>query len=333
MQKIWSTYSIKGKIIPNRLVFPPIATEKFHLDDALSQLKEHYKSIAFSGVGTVIVEHSFVSPEGKFSPGQLSISNDEDMAVHRQIVQVIKQGGAVSALQLNHAGAHCLASLQPDLCLSPSSVRRASGEVPLKSMDKNDIEQVINAFSAAATRAVQSGYDMIEIHCAHGFLLSQFLSPLCNHRQDEYGGTLNGRMRLLMELVEAIQAKIPEEILLAVRLGISDQAPDQPQACEGLTLQEGLKVAQNLQQKGIDILDLSGGLCGSRPAECSSQGYFLPFAQAVKESGMKVPTIITGGITDLVFATSVIEEGISDFVGIGRALYQDHLWLKKEKNK
>ncbi len=232
-------------------------------------------------------------------------------------------------MQINHGGAHCLASTGKNIVFGPSCIRRISGEVSVEPMSLQQIHYTVECFQAAAIRAVKAGYDMIEVHAAHGFLLSQYLSPLTNQRKDEYGGSLKNRMRLLMDIVEAIQSAIPDEILLAVRLGIADAHPES-QKPAGLLLKEGIAVAQSLEAKGIDFLDLSGGMCGSRPEDCTKQGYFVPYAQAAREAGIQLPLMITGGIKSLEKAEEIVDQGYADFVGIGRALYQDPRWLKKE---
>jgi NADPH2 dehydrogenase len=332
MDKIWQSYEIKGKKISNRIVFPPIATEKSEKGKVVQGVVDYYQRMADTGIGMLVVEHSYINHDGQFSPGQLSIASDDCVQNHQEIAKAIASSKVFSGVQISHAGAHCLLSMQREHVMGPSNVRMASGDLPVISMSSDDIRNTVEDFARSASRAFSAGYDMVEVHSAHGFLLSQFLSPLTNHRKDGYGGSLNARMRLLMEVVEVVQSTIPDEMILAVRLGISDNTPGLEKRENALSLEDGLVIAKTLQEKKIDLLDISGGLCGSRPAQVESDAYFLPFAQAVKETGIRLPIIITGGIQSLSTAMEIIEEGSSDFVGIGRALYQNPDLLNQQKN-
>jgi NADPH2 dehydrogenase len=332
MKKLWQEFEIKGKKINNRIVYPPIASEKYSAQqEEFPQLFENYQRLASSGVGTLIVEHSYINPTGKFSPKQISVASDDTIDFHRQLAKLIKDQGVFSALQINHAGAHCLASVNPNPAKGPSAIRLNPGEVKVEALSLKEIQQTIEDFAAAALRACKAGYDMVEIHSAHGFLISQFLSPLTNHRTDAYGGDLKNRMRFLLEVVEAVKSALPSEIILAVRLGVSDHPPGLKLNESTYTLTEGIQVAKALEENGIDLLDISGGMCGSRPAQVSDEAYFVPFAQAIKQQGISLPLVITGGVRSLKIAEAVIEQNDADFVGIGRALWENPEWLREEK--
>lgn len=332
MKKLWQEFEIKGKKINNRIVYPPIASEKYSAQqEAFPQLFENYQRLSSSGVGTLIVEHSYINPTGKFSPKQISVASDDTIDFHRQLAKLIKDQGVFSALQINHAGAHCLASVNPNPAKGPSAIRLNPGEVKVEALSIKEIQQTIEDFAAAALRACKAGYDMVEIHSAHGFLISQFLSPLTNHRTDAYGGDLKNRMRFLLEVVEAVKSALPSEIILAVRLGVSDHPPGLKLNESTYTLTEGIQVAKALEENGIDLLDISGGMCGSRPAQVSDEAYFVPFAQAIKQQGISLPLVITGGVRSLKIAEAVIEQNDADFVGIGRALWENPEWLREEK--
>ena len=273
MKKLWQEFEIKGKKISNRIVFPPIASEKYSSQkEELSQLFENYRGLSSSGIGTLIVEHSYINPVGQFSPKQISVASDDTIDFHRQLARLIKKQGVLSALQINHAGAHCLPSMNTNPAKGPSAIRLNPGEVRVEALSLKEIHETVEDFAAAASRAYQASYDMVEIHAAHGFLISQFLSPLTNHRTDAYGGDLKQRMRFLLEVLEAVKSTLPSEMILAVRLGISDHSPGQKLHESSYTVDEGLKVAKTLQEKGIDLLDISGGMCGSRPASVSEIG-------------------------------------------------------------
>jgi 2,4-dienoyl-CoA reductase-like NADH-dependent reductase (Old Yellow Enzyme family) len=186
------------------------------------------------------------------------------------------------------------------------------------------------AFGLAAARGKAAGYDLVEIHCAHGYLLSQFLSPLTNQRQDQFGGTLDNRMRFLLETITAVRSSVGFAYPLMVRLGISDIHPNMTLHSDGLTLEEGIQVAQAVEKAGCDILDISGGLCGSRPAGLTGEAYFLPWLQALRPS-VHVPLLITGGISRSETAAAIIANGDADLVGVGRSLVADPKWISKAK--
>jgi NADPH2 dehydrogenase len=332
MKKIWQSLEIKGKKISNRIVFPPIASERYSADPAsIQELFSSYQKLASSGIGTLIVEHSYINLTGQFSPKQISVASDATLDFHRQLAKLIKDQGVLSALQINHAGAHCLASMNTNPAKGPSAIRLNPGEVRVEALSLKEIQQTVEDFAAAALRACNAGYDMLEIHSAHGFLISQFLSPLTNQRTDAYGGELKHRMRFLLEVLEAVKAVLPVDLILAVRLGISDHSPGQKLHESSYTVEEGLKVAKVLQEKGIDLLDISGGMCGSRPAKVSGEGYFIPYAQAIKQSGISTPIVITGGFRSLEAVELAIERNDTDFVGVGRALWENPEWLNEEK--
>jgi 2,4-dienoyl-CoA reductase-like NADH-dependent reductase (Old Yellow Enzyme family) len=185
----------------------------------------------------------------------------------------------------------------------------------------DELSEITRAFGAAAQRAQSAGFDFVEIHGAHGYLLSQFLSPATNSRSDDYGGDLNGRLALPLGVVGAVREEIGPDFLLLYRLGASDFTPG------GLTMEEGVQAATVLARRGVDLLDISGGLCGAAPPNWDglSQGYFVPMAAGIR-AAVDVPVVVAGGIVEPEFANSVIREGKVDLVAIGRAMLADPDW-------
>ena len=181
---------------------------------------------------------------------------------------------------------------------------------------------MIEAFSLAASRAVEAGFDAVEVHGAHGFLLNQFLSPLSNKRNDEYGGTLENRMRFHSQIIARIKKKIGKSFPLLYRLGAEDMHP------EGLMLKESKAFAKNLEKWGVHAIDVSGGMMGSRPTHLTNPGYYVPLAEAIK-SVVKVPVIGVGGIKTPEFADEVIRRNRADLVAVGRAMLADPEWALK----
>lgn len=274
----------------------------------------------------VITEHAFVCQQGKAHGGQLSIAREEDIPGLRRLADVLHNNGVKAVAQISHAGG---AANPQDTGMEPVSASavqspRAKAGAPLpRAMTVGEIQAVVEAFAQAACRAQEAGFDGVELHAAHGYLLNQFYSTLTNHRTDAYtGATLAGRLRFLLEAVEAVRAAVGQEFLLAVRLGTGDDMPG------GTTVEDSVRACQLLEQAGVDLLDISGGFCGPYWGGSKEQGYFSDWSQAVKEA-VSVPVLVTGGITQPEAARRLLEAGKADLVGVGRALLKDSLWAKR----
>ncbi|MCX6063031.1 MAG: NADH:flavin oxidoreductase [Caldiserica bacterium] len=330
MKDLFSELDVAGVRLANRLVLPPMATEQADAEGLPSPATAgHYGSMATTGVALVVVEHSCVTPEGRASPRQISLASDAHVAGHAAIAAAIHASGALCAAQISHSGSNRRAEM-PGRCLGPSAVENPVSHLVPEEMSKNDIVAVIRAFGAAADRVHRAGYDFVEIHCAHGYLLGEFLSPLTNHRTDTYGGTAAGRRRLPLEIVEEVRAAVHGDLPLMVRLGVADNPPLLQLYEGGLTIAEGVEAARALDDAGVAILDLSAGICGSRPAGITGEAYFRPFAEAVS-SAVRCHVVCTGGITQPQTAQEIIENGTADLVGVGRALVADHDWVRKAR--
>ncbi|RLE54000.1 MAG: NADH:flavin oxidoreductase, partial [Candidatus Methanomethylicota archaeon] len=258
MTTLLDPLEVRGVIFKNRIVMPPMATElATENGEVTDQLIKHYVERC-DKVGLIIVEHSYASIEGKYSPRQLGIYDDKLIDGLSRLAREIKKRGVIAAIQINHAGGKSSSKITGVKPIAPSSVIVPGGVEEPSEMTLGDIERVQEAFEKAAKRAVKAGFDAIEIHGAHGFLLNQFLSPITNKRLDAYGGTLEKRMKFPLEVVERVREAIGDKLLL-YRLGADDMMP------EGLTIEESKKFAVKLEKLGVDIIDVSGGLCGSRP--------------------------------------------------------------------
>ncbi len=311
----------------SRLVMPPMATGKADAAGHVGpQLCSYYTARAEgAALGLIITEHSYVCPVGKAGPGQVSIAEDGAVPGLAQLAAAIRGCGVPAMAQISHAGGVAKpddAALTP---LAPSAVRlpNAAPERPLpRAMEQADLQVVPEAFAAAARRAKEAGFDGVELHAAHGYLLDQFYSPLANRRTDAYGGTLAGRLRLLLETVEAVRGAVGRQYPLAVRLGACDYRDG------GATPEDGIEAAKALEQAGVDLLDISGGFCGFTFPGAQGQGYFAPLTQAIKEA-VSVPVLLTGGIVDGAAARQLLEAGKADLIGVGRALLKDPAWAVK----
>ncbi len=305
----------------NRVAFPPMASEKSTEDGfPTEKLYDHYKKRS-KYPGLVIVEHSYVDPRGRLSENQLGIYSDEHIEKLERLADIIESNGAVSAIQINHAGGQCKEELIGEKPVAPSDAYFED----VDTLTRDQMEEIKNNFVEAAKRAEGAGFDAVEVHGAHGFLLGQFMSPHSNQREDEFGGDdLENRMRFPLEVVEAVKDVITDTSLL-YRLGATDRDD------EGQTVDESKVFAEELEKRGIEMIDVSGNLCGSRPEELEGkQGYFVPLAEDIKEA-VDVPVIGVGGVKDGRYADKVIREGKVDMIAVGREQWQDPEWVSKAK--
>lgn len=330
MSELFSPFEAANVRISNRIVMPPMATEK---SDPVGMVSDasvaDYRRMARSGMGLLIIEHNFIDESGRVSPRQMSIARDECVPGHRRLASAVHEAGVSIALQINHSGSNRLEPFRSQAFGASSVAHPTSGVTPTE-LDHRGIAAIVGSFGRAAARARQAGYDLVEIHCAHGYLLSQFLSPLTNRRRDGYGGKIARRVRFLLEVIEEVKAATGGDFPLMVRLGLTDNPPGHTMFPGGLEMADGLQVALALEKAGIAILDLSGGICGSRPAGVTGEAYYLPLALAARET-VRMPLLTTGGITRAQTAREIIEKGTADFVGVGRALVSDPDWITKAR--
>ncbi len=319
-----SPFRVKNLELRNRLVMPPMATsmagENGHLTPSHV---EHYRKRAAAGVGLIIFEHAYIHPGGKSKPGQAAIDRDEMVTGFREVTGAVKGEGAAIALQITHAGSAADPGSPGLRRVGPSAVAHPTwGTVP-EELTADEIAQIVGWFGEAAKRAIAAGFDAAEIHGAHGYLLNQFLSPLTNVRTDEYGGSPENRMRLPLEVVRAVREAVGPDYPLLYRLGAWDGTKG------GLMIDDAARVARALVEAGVDVVDVSGGMCGSRPDFLQGvQGYFVPLAARIrKEAG--VPVICAGGITEPEFANRLVKYDRVDLVGVGRAMLADPGWARK----
>jgi 2,4-dienoyl-CoA reductase-like NADH-dependent reductase (Old Yellow Enzyme family) len=281
-------------------------------------LISHYTRRAL-GVGLVIVEHSYVTKNGKLSLKQLGIYEDELIKGLADLAESVHSKGTPVCIQITHAGRRANSSICGSQPVAPSAIPASeSDEVP-RELKKHEIDGLVKLFGEAARRARKAGFDAVEIHGAHGFLLNQFASPLSNRRTDEYGGSLEKRIRFPLEVVEEVRKTTGSDFPLLYRLGTSDGQEG------GVTIAECQVFARRLVEAGISVVDVSGGHAGSRPEGLVSQGYFLPQAEKIKQA-VEVPVIGVGGIKDPKFADEAIRQKRVDLVAVGRAILADPDW-------
>jgi NADPH2 dehydrogenase len=310
-----------GKTARNRVVVPAMASGT--ADErgfATPVTATHYGRLAESGAGIVMVEYSFVSREGRSEANQLGADRDEQVPGLMRVAEAIGARGALSFLQLTHAGGKSERALTGGRLLTPSGVR-----VPAKDRELEDpgepasfeeIESLRRSFADAVGRAERAGFDGVELHSAHGYGLNQWLSGVTNRRQDEYGGSLEGRMRFLLELVTAIRAAAPS-LLVSVRI------PGQDWIEGGLSLGEMKRVARELERAGADLINVSSGLGGwRRPIERRGEGYLVDEATVI-QGAVDVPVIGVGGIETGEYIDRALAERWFRLAAVGRAILKD----------
>jgi 2,4-dienoyl-CoA reductase-like NADH-dependent reductase (Old Yellow Enzyme family) len=295
-----------------------MATERGEITDAHI---EHYVRRAEAGVGMVIVEHAYVRRDGRINARQMGVYDDSLIPSLKRLIDALRASGTVVGIQITHGGGKATTELIGRQPISASDVLVPGAAESARAATRGEMAEIVEAFAAAALRAKEAGFHFVEVHGAHGYMLSQFLSPLTNVRADEYGGDLNGRLRLPLEVVRAVRHAVGDDYLLLYRLGANDYKPG------GLTQEEGRQAAVALVESSVDVLDISGGLGGAAVPgwDGVSQGYFVPMAADI-QAAAKAPVVVAGGITEPAFADRVIREGKVDLVGIGRAMLSNPDW-------
>ena len=325
MADLRSELNIKNLHLRNRLVLPPMAREATAGDGLVTErlLRYYAEKAAGAFLGLVITEHCYIMPEGKASHGQISAASDEAIPGLRQLTDTLHGCGVPCVCQINHAGGRAKQSVTGLPSAAPSAVWADGARFSDRELSKADILAVVEAFAAAARRAKDAGYDAVEIHSAHSYLLNQFYSPLANRRGDAYGGSLHKRLRIHFEVLEAVRAAVGEETPVFLRLGSIDDRPG------GSELADAVEASRLLAGAGVDVLDISGGFCGFvlRGRE-QEQGYFSFVSEAIREA-VSVPVILTGGVTDPLAADNLLRGGKADLIGVGRAILQDSRWPEK----
>jgi NADH:flavin oxidoreductases, Old Yellow Enzyme family len=308
----------------NRLVMPPMATAKAESDGKVSQeILSYYKEKTEGGyIALTIIEHSFIKPEGKASRNQLSVSENSTIEGLRKLADVIHQNGSKAIMQLNHAGSAAKEEVIGTTTVGPSAVANIrQGDMP-RELTSKEIDDVTQAFYDAARRTKEAGFDGVEIHSAHGYLLNQFFSPLTNKRSDEYGGSVHNRIRIHIKVIEAVRKAVGKDFPILLRLGASDYIEG------GTTIEDSKIAAQEFEKAGIDILDISGGFCGYNVPGSTEQGYFAPLTEAIKKV-VSIPVILTGGITEVKAAEQLIANNKADLIGVGRTIFKDSKWPQR----
>jgi len=307
---------VKGLTFRNRIVMPPMQTGRATVKGAVTDRLVSFYVRRSTALGLLIVEHCYVSSSGKLSPKQLGIYDDELIGGLERLSGRIHAAGTPVVVQITHAGGVANREVIGAEPAGPS----ATGKT--RELTRSEIEALVEDFAVAAERVIKAGFDGVELHGAHGFLLNQFFSPLLNKRVDEYGGSLENRMRFPLMVVEEVRKRVKGRLLL-YRLGADDLAPN------GTQIESSVAFAVKLEQLGVDVVDVSGGLCGSEPKQLRNvKGYFVPQAYEIKKA-VRAPVIGVGGITEAEYADMLVRDGKVDLVAVGRAFWKDPKWAEK----
>jgi len=333
MSRLFEPWSLGTLSLPNRIVIAPMCQYSAEEGSATDWHLVHLGHLALSGAGMLIVEATAVTPEGRISPQDLGLYSDANEAALARVLKVVRAHSPIRmAIQISHAGRK--ASSRPPWehgtqihphepggwkTLAPSAVPHSDGEDVPEPLDLAGLQRLREAFVATALRAVRLGFDGIEIHGAHGYLLHQFLSPLANERVDAYGGSRENRMRFPLEVFDAVRAAVPAQVPVWMRISATDWVPG------GWDIEGTVALSQLLKTRGCAAIHVTTG--GVSPAQAIKlgPGYQVPYAQRVKAE-VGLPTLAVGLITEPEQAESIIANGEADAVSLARAMLYDPRW-------
>jgi 2,4-dienoyl-CoA reductase-like NADH-dependent reductase (Old Yellow Enzyme family) len=337
MASLFEPFTLKDVTLRNRIAVSPMCQYSAHDGMINDWHRVHLGALARGGAGLLVVEATAVSPEGRITPGCLGLWNDEQAAALAPSVQLIKDAGAVPGIQIGHAGRKASANkpwegddhiVEGDPrgweTIAPSAIAYGGGlsKVPHE-MTKADIERVKLAFVDSARRALASGFQWLELHFAHGYLAQSFLSQHSNHRTDEYGGSLENRSRFIIETLQAVRAVWPENLPLAMRLGVIEFDGNDEE-----TLQEAIELVKRLKANGLDFIDVSMGFSLGKASIPWGPAFLGPVAARVRrEAG--IPASTSWYISTPQQADGLVRDGAVDLVMLARPLLNDPHWPYK----
>jgi 2,4-dienoyl-CoA reductase-like NADH-dependent reductase (Old Yellow Enzyme family) len=331
MPNLFSPLIIRGVTLRNRIAVSPMC--EYSSDDGFANDWHlvHLGSRAVGGAGLVITEAAAIEPRGRISPADLGIWKDAHIEMLARIARFIRERGAAPGIQLAHAGrkgstrvpweggAVITQSEGGWQTVAPSPIAFRPGEPVPAELSKSDIRAIVDAFAAATRRAVAAGFQIVEIHAAHGYLIHEFLSPLSNHRADEYGGAFDGRIRLALEVAGAVRGAWPDSLPLFMRISAVDWMDG------GWQIEDSVELARRLRPLGVDLIDCSSA--GNVPNAKVQVGpaYQTPFAERIRrESGILTGAV--GMITEPRQADAIVRAGQADIVLLARELLRDPYW-------
>lgn len=332
MSILFSPVSLRSLTLPNRIVVSPMCQYVAEEGRATTWHLIHLGHMALSGAGLLCIEATAVEPEGRITAGDLGLWDDTTEAALRPVLAAIRQHSKIGVImQLAHAGRKASSDVPWEggqlvpvsaggwVPVAPSAVPQRDGELPPAALDVTGMQRIREAFVASARRAMRLGLDGIEIHGAHGYLLHEFLSPIANRRTDQYGGSLENRMRFPLEVFDAVRAEVPADKPVGVKVSATDWID------RGWDVAQTIAFAQELKQRGVDWISVSSGGISPLQKITLGPGYQVPFAQVVKQA-TGVNTIAVGLITQARQAEELLASGQADQVALARAMLYDPRW-------
>lgn len=314
MTALFTPITIQGMTLKNRIAMPPMCMYSATKNgEATDWHRIHYPTRAVGGVSLIILEATGIEPRGRITEQDLGIWDDAQVSGLREIVKLVQGFGARIGIQLAHAGRKSETREQP---VGPSPIPFDKESPTPKELSRDEIRGIVKAFGKSAHRAKEAGFDVIEIHAAHGYLLNEFFSPLANQREDEYGGTIENRVRLTLEVIEEVRKYWSGPLF--VRISAEEYAE------QGNHLSEALAFSRYLKQAGVDLIDVSSGGVVDVPIE-DYPGYQVKFSEAIRRE-VGIPTSAVGLIQEPQQALAIIEKGQADLVMMGRELLRHPYW-------
>ncbi|MDD5921797.1 MAG: NADH:flavin oxidoreductase [Eubacteriales bacterium] len=318
MKKLATKLDVGNLTLSGRFVIPPMAVETAPYGLVTDATKAHYQTIAEkSGAALILTEHFYVDYLGKASRKQLSAADDSVIPGMKVLTDAVHTSSRSKFFcQISHAGRQSSPKFTQHTLMAPSPIAKPGLSFVPQEMSEEQIQEEVWRFGQAARRVKAGGFDGVEIHAAHGYLLNQFYSPLSNQRTDEYGPqSVENRMRFLIQVVREVRKQVGDDFPIAVRFGGCDYTEG------GSTIQDAADGAELLEKEGIDLLDISGGLIGfTRPDGKSDAGFFKDMSLEVKKR-VDLPVILTGGVKSMQDAEALLEENAADLIGVCRALF------------
>ncbi|MAH89268.1 MAG: NADH:flavin oxidoreductase / NADH oxidase [Pelagibacterales bacterium] len=349
MSKLFSKLKIRGVEFPNRLVLSPLCMYSAKGGIPNEWHFSHLSTFARARIGCIFAEATAVREDGKITPYCLGLWNDEQKNAFKQIVNFIKKMGSIPAFQLAHAGRKASVKepwkgglpldkddekdgILPWDTVAPSAIPLANGFRTPRALENKDIDNIIQAYVKSAKLAIEAGFEVLEIHAAHGYLIHSFLSPISNKRNDEYGGNLEGRAKILKDITVAIRNNIPDTTPLFCRISAVDGIEN------GWEIEDSILLANMLSEIGIDVIDCSSGGISGRPRFAANDdgsvlksiidrglGFQVPYAEEIKRNS-NIKTMAVGVIVEPEQAENILLEGQADLIAMGRELMYNPFW-------